>query len=217
MKKILFVILILCKVLSVNAQGINASGNFLQDVNGKPVLSNNSVEIEGNPYFPEEWAAGSIKLKNGANVNYNALRLNTATGALEFLRNDQPFVVTNAFDEFTIFNVTFRKGFPSVDSQTNNTFYEVLYDGKVKLLCYKNSVMYEEKPYNSATKTKKFLHNTYYYILKADGTMAKAKKDKKAILAILNDKSAQIEEYLKKEKIKEWSDVANTLAYYENL
>lgn len=219
MKKIFFILLLSIKVISGYTQGMSNAGSVLQDVNGKPILSNNYVEIEGNPYLPEQWTVGSIKLKNGAVINYNALRYNMASGELEFQRNDQAFILTNPFDEFTLINATFRKGFPAIDGQSNNSFYEVLHDGKLKLLCFKNAVMYEEKPYNSATKIKKFLHNTYYYLYKTDGTMVKVKKDKKAILAILSDKSSQLEEYFKKEniKIKEWSDVANVLAYYEKL
>lgn len=219
MKKILFILFLSIYDVSSFAQGVSYGGTILQDVNGKPILSNNYTEIEGNPYLPEQWSSGSIKLKNGGIIQYNALRFNLVSGELEFQRNDQAFVLTNPFDEFTLVNTTYRKGFFAIDGQTTNSFYEVLYDGKLKLLCFRNAVMYEEKPYNSATKTKKFLYNNYYYVSKADGSLIKIKKDKKSILAILNDKSSQVEEYLKKEniKIKEWADVANVLSYYEKL
>lgn len=219
MKKIFVFIILLASTYGIKAQVVNGNGSFLQDVNGKPLATNTYTDIEGSPYLPENWTIGSIKLNNGAIINYNALRFNLATGELEFQKDDKPFVVINPFQEFTIVNMLFRKGFSAIDQQTTKNFYEVMYDGKVKLLSYRTATMYEEKPYNSATKTKKFLHNDIYYLQKADGSLVKVKKDRKAIIALLGDKTSQLEEYIKKEnlKIRDWRDVTTLLAYYENL
>jgi len=104
-----------------------------------------------------------VSLKAGKVIAYDALRLNTITGNLEFKFTDKAYDVINPMREFTLGTLKFRKGFEAFKKQTTETFYQVMYDGKQKLLCYRLGSIYLDSPYNSATKTKKFeLDETYY-------------------------------------------------------
>ena len=80
-------------------------------------------------------------------------------------------------------------------------------------------VIREGNSYGSATVTKKFSENIAYYLLKADGTYTKIKKDKKSIAGALSDKSAEVEQYIKDNKtnFKEDSSVAAVVGYYNTL
>lgn len=219
MKKVLLLFSLLFVSFQEYSQSqLNAGGQvFLQDSNGKLLISNNYTDVDGNPYFPKEWVEGTVSLKAGKVIAYNALRLNTITGNLEFKFTDKAYDVVNPMYEFTLETLKFRKGFEPFEKQNTETFYQVLYDGKQKLLCYRLGSIYLDSPYNSATKTKKFQLSESYYLQKADGKLHELKKNLKFFLLLLDDKSKQLEEYCKKENIKlrSWNDAVRILEYSE--
>ena len=220
MKKVLLLLSLLFVSFQEYSQSqLNASGGqvFLQDASGKYLTSNNYTDIDGNPYFPKEWVEGTVGLKDGKIIAYNALRLNTISGNLEFKFTDKAYDVINPMNEFTLETLKFRKGFEPFEKQNAETFYQVLYDGKQKLLCYRLGSIYLDSPYNSATKTKKFQLSETYYLQKADGKLHELKKNLKFFLILIGDKSMQLEEYCKKENIKlrSWNDAVRILEYSE--
>ncbi len=220
MKKAMpFLLLLFISFIGYSQSQLNATGQvFLQDASGKYITSNNYTEVDGNPYFPEEWVEGTVRLKTGKIIAYNALRLNTLTGNLEFKFTDKAYDVINPMSEFTLGTLKFRNGFAPLDKQNAETFYQVLHDGKQKLLCYRLGSIYVDSPYNSATKTKKFeLQDTYY--LQKDGKLYELKKNLKFFLIVMGDNFNQLEEYCKKEniKLKSWNDAVKILEYSESL
>jgi hypothetical protein len=219
MKKIYCVTIFLLVNIVGYSQGLTIGSTWLQDTNGKPITTNNYVEMEGNPYFPNDWISGSVELKSGKSISYNALRYNTISGMLEFQLNEKPYEVINPFNEFTLGTMLFRKGFQWVDEQNTNSFYQVLYDGKQKLLCFRVGSIYTESTYNSATKTKKMTISENYYVQKVDGKLYPVKKNLKNILALIDGKTEEVNTYCQKEniKIKSWSDVSRVLEYADGL
>ena len=220
MKKMLLLLSLLFVSFQEYSQSqLNASGGqvFLQDASGKYLTSNNYTDVDGNPYFPKEWVEGTVSLKAGKVIPYNALRLNTISGNLEFKFTDKAYDVINPMNEFTLETLKFRKGFEPIEKQNAETFYQVLYDGKQKLLCYRLGSIYLDSPYNSATKTKKFQLSETYYLQKADGKLHELKKNLKFFLLQIGDNSRQLEEYCKKENIKlrSWNDAVRILEHSE--
>ena len=195
------------------------SSTWLEDTNGKMLMSSNHIDVDGNPYFPKEWIEGSITLKTGKNIAYNALRYNMITGNLEFNYTGKSYDVTNSMSEFTLGTMKFRNGFPSTEKQNVETYHQILYDGKQKLLCHRAANIYIDQPYNSATKTKKLDIIETYYLQKVDGKLYEVKRNLKYFLVILGDKSNQLEEYCKKENIRlrSWNDAVKVLEYAEGL
>ena len=216
MKKVILLLLLFVSLQGYTQGLSNAGGQvFLQDSNGKLLTSNNYTDIDGNPYFPKEWVEGTVGLKDGKIIAYNALRLNTISGNLEFKFTDKAYDVINPMNEFTLETLKFRKGFEPIEKQNAETFYQVLYDGKQKLLCYRLGSIYLDSPYNSATKTKKFQLSETYYLQKADGKLHELKKNLKFFLLQIGDNSRQLEEYCKKENIKlrSWNDAVRILEH----
>ena len=221
MKKAILLLSILFISLQGYTQGLSNAGGqtFLQDWNGKPIISNNFTDVDGNPYFPKEWVEGTVSLKTGKVIAYNALRLNTITGNLEFKFTDKAYDVINPMREFTLGTLKFRNGFAPMEKQNTETYYQVLHDGKQKLLCHRFGSIYLESTYNSATKTKKFQLDETYYLQKADGKLYELKKNLKSFLLLIGDKSNQLEEFCKREniKLKSWNDAVRILEYSEGL
>ena len=218
MKKVILLLLLFVSLQGYTQGLSNAGGQvFLQDASGKYLTSNNYTDIDGNPYFPKEWVEGTVGLKDGKIIAYNALRLNTISGNLEFKFTDKAYDVINPMNEFTLETLKFRKGFEPIEKQNAETFYQVLYDGKQKLLCYRLGSIYLDSPYNSATKTKQFQLSETYYLQKLDGKLHELKKNLKFFLLQIGDKSKELEEYCKKENIKlrSWNDAVRILEHSE--
>lgn len=221
MKKALVISSFLLLNLICKAQNANPpnSSTWLEDTNGKNIVSKNSIDVDGNPYFPKQWISGTITLITGKVIPYNELRYNTLSKSLEFQLSDKAYNVINPINEFTLGSMVFKNGFKPIDEQDMESFYQVLYDGKQKLLCNRISNIYIEQPYNSATKTKKLDLVEKYYLQKNDGKLYEVKKNLKFLLAILEDNNKILEEFCKKENIrlKSWDDATKVLAYADSL
>jgi ribosomal protein S15P/S13E len=115
-------------------------------------------------------------------------------------------------------DVTFSSGFPAVDDQSAKTFYQVVGDGKVKLLRYYKKKVVETQDFTSQ-KTNKSLMGVNSYYLFANNQITKIKPSQKTILAAMNDKADKVQEYLKSNKVDFKSDVAlaKLFAYYNSL
>ncbi|MDB5147537.1 MAG: hypothetical protein JWQ57_1557, partial [Mucilaginibacter sp.] len=98
------------------------------------------------------------------------------------------------------------------------TFYLVVGEGKIKLLrCYKKRVI-ESKDFSSQITTKSFLSANAYYLF-SNNQMVKTKPNQKTILAAMNDKAAQVQDYIKKNAVNFKSDaaLAKLFSYYNSL
>jgi hypothetical protein len=210
---------IIFKGNSQNGANPGNSSTWLEDSNGKMLMSNNYTDVDGNPYFPKQWTEGSITLKAGKNIAYNALRYNMLSGNLEFNYTGKAYDVTNSMNEFALGSMKFRNGFPATEKQNAETYYQIMHDGKQKLLCHRAANIYISQDYNSATKTKKLDVVETYYLQKEDGKLYEIKKNPKFLLIMLDDKTKQTEEYCKRENIKlrSWDDAVKVLEYADGL
>ena len=187
-------------VFTAHAQQI-----ILKDLNGRPIFENSYLSVEGTPYLREEWSAGLIKAKsNGKTYEMPKMRYDAHKDEIEYDQVGKLFRFTSAeINEFSTGEGTFRAGFPAVGNLTPKNFYQVLYDGRVKLLKRVYLAIQTERLYNSATTTQRFVREDALYLFKNDGEMLKFKKDKSALLdAIGTEKQADLEAFIKQNKLK---------------
>ncbi len=195
----------------------NAQSLFIQDINGRPIFENGYTEMEGSPYLNDAWSRGSVKAKNnGKTYELAKMRYDLYKDELEYEENQKPYRFSSEITEFSTNDGIFRSGFPPTESLTARNFYQVLYDGNVKLL-KRNTVRIQlEKLYSSATQTKRFMKESALYLLK-NGSMIRLKKDKKSLLEALSDKQAQLETFINDEKLKmsKEEDILRVVERYE--
>ncbi len=217
-KTILYVALFLASITS--------QAQYMQDVNGKPLTSGKYVDVVGTPYLFENWTKGEVTLDNGKNHKDLDLKYDQIEGIVFFKgKNGADLGFTTPVKSFILYPNNAAMSFilvPEIKEKEaeKDPYFEVLSDGKkVKLLKKTMKVIREGNSYGSATVTKKFSENIAYYLLKADGTYTKIKKDKKSIAGALSDKSAEVEQYIKDNKtnFKEDSSVAAVVGYYNTL
>ncbi len=209
--------------------GVKASAQYLHDYQGKAYTEQSYTDVDGSPYLTTNWFAGTVQLANGKNVNAK-LKYDLLKDELLFQnpKDSVPMVFVdpvkgftfNLFkiDESNLVPLVFSNGYPAADNQTPVSFYQVIADGKVKLLKYYHKIIRTDQAFNSASATKTFVLIDFYYLL-AGNKIVRIKPGKKVLLAMLNDKADKIEAYLKSTGIdyKSDLDLAKLITYYNSL
>ncbi len=210
MKKALLIIVALLLIC-----GKGAYAQFVNDVQGHPITEISYTDIEGDPYLLNKWTSGTIVLSN--NKSFSAtLKLDTYGNRLLYRgENGETMEFENKLTSFTlpltgnevsdIKPIVFVNNIPPVDNQTENSWYQLIADGKVKLLKYYGKQLMETKAFNSATTTKSFTDYQVYYIFR-DNQLIKVSLNKKSLVKALAGHIADAESYLKTNNLNLKSD-----------
>ena len=195
-----------------------ASAQFLHDINGRPILETKYTNVEGSPYLYEDWVSGVVELAKGTSYKGIELKYDQVADELLFRHKEAALSFVEPVKEFKLLSPTtalFRNGYKPVDRNTAQTFYEVLYDGGTQLIRKRAKQIMENREYNSASSTKKFVPVETYFIVK-DGLPVKIRKDKKSVLSVLKDKGTLINKYVESNKVnfKEDQDLIKLVEYY---
>jgi hypothetical protein len=225
MKKIcLLISLSICFIININAQPIIEQG---QTGNATSMRFYNMPEntynvLEGSPYSSVEFKDGSIlpSQPNAKWISGYKLRYNSYANQLEFEEfNVIKKVLPTDIKAFKIGDVPYESGFPAIDKYTLNSFYKVLYKGKVKLLKISNTLLQEVRAADDVKQGDKFTTYDYYYLLENE-EMKKFFTTKKAFLkVILPAKIPAVEAFIndKKLKLKDENDFAEVVKFYDSL
>lgn len=216
--------------LLVNCFFANAQTQMLNDNQGKPVMEQLYIDVEGSPYLAANWFPGTVSLVSGktmlAKLKYDLIKDELLfqsprdSLALAFVEPVKSFRFdTFGIPESNLLPLIFSNGYPAVDEQTPASFYQVIADGKVKVLKRYKKVIHSDQVFNSATVTKTFaLKDAVYYLLK-DNKLAKFKPVQKNVMAALSDKGENVRAFIISNKIdfKSDRDLARLFNYYNSL
>lgn len=194
---------------SILPQGPPALPMFIDDINGRPFSSRGAEDVEGSPFLFQEWNWGAVKFKSGQYAKDLSLQFNLHRNKLYFQRNGQVLEFVQPVTEFMMGQVIdydsvaviYRNGYPVTDKTNEETFFELLADGKLQLLKYNSKTIRVFKGYNQPEK-KTFEDLSELYLFRPDGKMIKIKKDKESFLQALPEQAAKIEELIGSKKIK---------------
>ena len=194
----------------------NVGGNILR------IKKANGDDVVGNPYLLDVWTVGNVKFTDSTYAANKELKYDILENLL-VVRGDGD--VENTFkdpvSEFTL-SVPgkvrlFKNGFTGVSNISHETFFEVLYNGKFKLLKREVKSIVESKGYNTATVTRKIEGVTTYYIAKPDNSVVLVKNNEKSILAAMG--KPELSQYVKENKLnlKNEEDIIKLLTYFSSL
>jgi hypothetical protein len=218
-----FVFLVSSKI--VLAQG--SSGQNQVYMNGQLVKETDHSGIEGSPFFNDDWATGLVTLADGRTFKDMSLKYNVYTDEVYFKdQGGETRAFSNPVSEFKIISTEngnsgskdFKSGYTIIPGYTAKSFFQVLSEGTVQLLKKYRRVVSETTGIDLGTVTKKFTDKESYYMI-ISGTATLVKKDKKAILTLLNNKQTELEAYIKAHKLdlKNDDDLANLVNYYNSI
>lgn len=206
----------------VSAQQINTHSSYssLNDLSGIPLTPRQNVVAEGNPFLFEEWHQATIRLTNGQEFNGVPTKINLFTQEIHFLNSKKNEMVPlkGAIQKVWFSDPALGEYYLYSTGEIGQIVCKVLVDGVCILLQNKYKRIIEEKPFNSAVTTKKFMDEVSYYIL-LRGELKKLTSSKEEFKRLFSDRETEINQYLntKKLKLKSEKDVINFVRFYNGL
>jgi len=182
-------------------------------------------DVEGSPFMPKEFQQGKIQVK-GEGLYSSKLRYDMYTNVMQFMAKGIVYVI--AFPEDIVFveveHVKFiYTPYLLTPSGTNpkESYFIVLMDGDNKLLARKEVLLLDAvpaKPYTDPKPAQFSKKNDSYYIRKKNLSAVKI-INRKSLISILEDKEAEVLDFIKKEKIshKNPEDLKKLIEHYNNL
>ncbi|WP_439505318.1 hypothetical protein [Sediminibacterium sp.] len=195
---------------------------FLKDANGVDLRSA-AATIDNTAYlFHPDYLKARLYTKEGkllSDVKYKLLLQDSRLFYLGSDGSDMEVISPIIRVEFDMPNgsvVVFEKGFQPIDNLTDKNFYQVLVEGKAKLLLDTKFFTETKQVYGTGavTNTDKLLN--YYGVY---GTKIVKLSKAEDALTLMDDKHDAISEFLKKEKtkFKKQADLINLFNYYNQL
>lgn len=184
------------------------------------VRKTSADEVTGSPYLLEEWTKGNVKFKDNTTARNGDLKYDVSEDLLVVKgANGEENLFSDPIDEFTLSIGgkvrLFKTGFKGEKGINEKSYFEVVYNGKIKLLKRYSKTVIESRTYNSATVTKKFEESSVYYIAKSNSDLIPIKKNEKSIIDALQ--KPDLTKYIKDNKLnlKSEDDIARLLEYYD--
>ena len=186
---------------------------YIGDISGPPVKEKQYTNVEGSPYFVNQWEKGIVSLTNGKQyagllLKYDeyAEELNFRYGTGEPMKfvEDINFFIINHYDTTSRDHIQYK--FISLYISGKKEFlqsYSWSDKDELKFLVKRKVNMYTTQVYNSATKTSTFEKNYTYFIQKKN-IITKIKLNEKELFSLLPSKSEEekLKEYIKENKLK---------------
>ena len=157
----------------------------------------------GNPYLLKDWNDGVVVFSSGRVVKQFKLKFDCVNNRLMLQFEGTAFAAESKVKEFTIYtksgknkdSLCFRKGFPAIGDRTDDTYYQVLVNGKTSLLClYSKTVMVDKQIVQQGNNRRLEDKETYYLL--QEGKMIELPKNKNDLVAILPVKNDAMKEFV---------------------
>jgi hypothetical protein len=220
----------LCLNSSSFAQMFGGS-SYLSDHNGSVLKPNkNNDGVQGNPYLTEDWCKGQIENRTGIKLDVEKLRFNIVQNRVEYEFNKQVyelsipcirFIIQLPSENGRVSPHLFQSNFPAVDDQNGTTFYEVVYNGKCKLLKLHKVIMSEYAEPLSINRIKRMRKVSSLYIFNpTKNKLIKFNKRTEELESIFDDKKVEMNEFIKSQKIRKKltdTDIEKICSFYDGL
>lgn len=208
-------------LLSPPPQQVKAQEYTYVDREGKDIRKYRPTpeNISGTPFLVDKWLDGTVVNSKGVTFNNVRLKFDVYNDKLLYAEtNNEALEFPENIKKFTLNNMVFINGLPSVDTLSELSYYQLLADGKTKLLRHPAKHIVESKGYGSSMTNYRFDDMQVLYIYK-DVKMIAIKQDKKSVLAVLADKETEMNNYLANHKVnfKNNADLTALIAYYNTL
>lgn len=185
-------------------------------------------EIEGSPYYREDWNPGYfIKTNDKATSSY-PMRFNINKNQLEFKFDENTLYIASPkpIKGFVLTPkngpiITFKQGYDIPNSNiSQNTFVQVLHDGKTKLLLHHRNRLLKghSKDMFTGKITDRYISESNYYLIDENGQAEQVKlREKDLLKKLAKSLKTQLKTFIDKNKLnlKSEEDVITLLAEYD--
>lgn len=187
--------------------------------------------IKGTPYLVDTWSMGSVVMNNGKVFENLRLKYDMSEdNVLVWDKTDKKIYPTKNITKS--FNFTDSTGVShffinisdkeyKFDIDIDYGFFELLYNGKTKLLVKRKKYLHHVDPQGGYSDNKSYdefrTEAPVYYWINQAGKLFELKKGKKSVLSLLND-DGTLANYAKKQKLKlkKEQEIIQLLEFYDN-
>jgi hypothetical protein len=234
MKRILFFLFIGCIINESFGQLEFRNSNVgrlinLEDFNGRSLLKKYDPDITGSPFINTNWMPAKITLAKGKEIGPLLVKLNIESNELYFLDSSGKEIVAiegliKKIDFINYYSkdstrYIFKSGYPNLDKQNENFYYQVFTEGKIELLAKKIKYISTTKDAFTGEISKDFVDAAVTLYVYTKDIIQAFQPNKDFILSLLIDKSEEINIFLVSNKInlKKTSDLIKLFNYYNAL
>ena len=202
--------------------------NFV-DLNGYSLLKKYDPEIKGTPFINDKWKLAKITLSKGKEISQLPIKLNIESNELYFLDSTGKEMIAlkglvkkidylNYWSKDSI-KYVFKSGYPDIDKQTENYYYQVLTEGKIELLAKKFKYITVDKNELSGEISKNFVESAVKLYVYANKIIQAFYSNKDFVISLLKDKEQAINMFVDANKInfKKTTDLIKLFNYYNVL
>lgn len=191
-------------------------------------VGRDGANFSGSPYFKDEYKYASIRLASGRVMSNIRMKIDLVAHETHLLTANGIEAVLDAgmvkeinFADTIAGNIQqykFSTGFPVIDRNTENSFYQVLAEGKCTYLkSFPKKVTESKNVFNGETIRDYETYEQYYLLIKS--VIKTAGKDREFYLSELSDKQEAIAAFMSDNKIncKKPEQVGQLITYYNSL
>jgi len=214
------------------ANGLVVGGKWadqisITDVNGRP-FENRYADVAGSPCFIADYRFANITLAQGRKFVNVKMKIDLVSQETRFVSSNgvEGYMTAGTVKEIDFADTTaqgiiqykFETGFPPIDRQTQNDFYQVLAEGKCSFVKSISKKVNERKNELSGEIAKDFETTENFYLF-IKGEMKRLKKDKDFFLLEFSDKGQEISQFIQSNKtnFKNNEQVVKLVNYYNSL
>jgi hypothetical protein len=201
----------------------------LEDFNGRSLLKKYDPDISGSPFINADWISAKIILAKGKEIGPLPVKLNIESNELYFLDSTGREMVAieglvKKIDLTYYYSkdstkYIFKSGYPNIDKQNENYFYQVFTEGKIELLAKKFKYIRTVKNELSGEILKDFVDGTITLYVYTFDNMQHFQPKIDFVLSLLIDKQEEVNTFINANKInlKKTSDLIKLFSYYNKL
>jgi hypothetical protein len=232
-KKILFVTLLLIANLGFGQLEFKTSlmGRTLDmaDMNGHSLLKKYDPDATGSPFINDEWVLANLTTLKGNVVGPLQIKLNIESNELYYKDSAGKEMIAleglvKKIDCLNYYNkdsvrYVFKCGYPVIDKQNKNYYYQVFTEGKVELLAKRFKYIRTNKEEVSGEITKEFVEGATILYVYAFGIIQAFHPNNSFVISLLEDKEQDINAFIKTNKtnFKKITDLVKLFEYYNSI
>ena len=232
-KNLLFILLLYCECSQGQLEFKNSNvGRVMDftDLNGHSLVKKYDPDVTGSPFINDNWVAAKITLSGGKEIARLPVKLNIESNELYFLDSVGKEMIAadglvkrvdcSDFYWKDSIRYIFRSGYPGIDGQSENHFYQVFTEGRIELLARKFKYIRVEKNELTGDVSKSFVDGTVTLYVYAFGMMQPFKANKNFVASLWDEnKQEEMDKFISANKIsfKNIPDLVKLFNHYDTL
>lgn len=189
---------------------------------GEPVYH----DMGGSPYVLIDWADGVIHFSSGRVATQFKIKFDAVKNQLNLQFKGTNFVTESKVKDFVLYtnsgrikdSMVFRKGYPSFETANEETYYQVLLQGKNELLKLHLKIISEEPQIASKIVYRKVRDEPQYFLV-YNKSLIQLPQDKTLVAGKFPDHQTEIQKYISEQQLKfrDNTDFIKLISYYNTL